>query len=134
GSEMFRRRCPRGTRRKYETRFGPVGCKRFAIVERAFIGSGAERSRIPRSRFSLFTDLEVGLDPGESVSGNLSGSENGEAMAEMVENSSMQEAQVFACASSTGAVADPAFWFAVQTRSRHEKVVAAQLLQKGIET
>ncbi len=45
----------------------------------------------------------------------------------------MQVAPVITCVPSTGALAASAFWFAVQTRSRHEKVVAAQLDLKGIE-
>jgi len=54
-------------------------------------------------------------------------------MAEVVVSPSMQAVPVIACATPIGAEAAAGSWFAVQTRSRHEKAVSAQLQQKGIE-
>jgi transcriptional antiterminator NusG len=54
-------------------------------------------------------------------------------MGEVAVSTSMQAAQAITWAAPIGTQAAPAFWFAVQTRSRHEKVVAAQLEQKGFE-
>ena len=64
---------------------------------------------------------------------NPSVGEKGGAMAEVLVNPSMQAVPVILCPTLSGVHATEGFWFAVQTRSRHEKAVSAQLQQKGIE-
>src|SRR5438067_462263 len=63
------------------------------------------------------------------------GSEKGEAMAEIQHAATtIPSAAAISLAPPLDTLVASGFWVALQTRSRHEKIVAAQLEQKGVES